>query len=172
MCCERLRPWPLSRRSGIGVGVAASNAPFGLLPCPEGAPDLVSAASLLLAILRTCKARSWTDLTEIPERVVLTDEQLDLLNAHREVLAFVRYGIGQTVTVSACDTCGRWGLVGAHAPEKCWLTFGCPGTAKRASAAKRRDLEPQPEPSPPPVLALVPEPDDEAPGWLLDDWTP
>lgn len=153
--------------------MATSNAPFGLLPCPEGAPDLVSAASLLLAILRTCKARSWADLTEIPERVMLTDEQLDLLNAHRDVLALVRYGIRQTITVSVCDTCGRWGMVGTHAPGKCWLTFGCPGTAKRASAAKRVDLEPQPEPAPaPPVLALVPEPDQDETGWLADDWMP
>lgn len=121
----------------------------GLTPKPADAIPIIQAASLLLGVLRAARATCWDDLGGVlPATITLTDEQIDLLNEHREAIALLRYGVGTTVTIAGCCQCLRWALVGPNSPEKCWLTHGCTGSVKRACAAART------KPDSPPQTAL------------------
>lgn len=177
--------------------MAASNAPFAVEPCPADGAPVVRAASLLRTALEVAKVRQWTQLNgELPARLLLTDEQVDLINEHAQILVGMRAEIGANVTVSGCGQCGRWAYVGSSSPSKCWLTPGCPGVVKRALVAKRvapareadqvadEDAEPDLETDDLPItdvtvrvepgtsVTAAPAEPEPIVTWFADDWLP
>lgn len=120
---------------------------------PKGLPRAAAAAGLALAVLIKTKTATWAEGIEKaaadgqwPMPIVQLDEdQIDLLDEHREALRLLRTdGARKTlVTLAACSDCAAAWLLSAGAPPtRCNLTDGCGGKPVKATAAKRA-----PEPS-------------------------
>ena len=117
---------------------------------------LAQAVGLALAVLRDAKVRSFAELQGcIPARLDLTDEQIELINAHLPVVGVIRWGTRAgagrpataTVTAYVCPKCDRWGLIGAtQAPASCALTPGCAGKPVKAKVATLDKPPPPPKP--------------------------
>lgn len=112
---------------------------MGTFTTPAELPELAQAASLALALLRTAKVTSWTQLVAEPQRlakVVVDPDQVALLNRHKDTLALLRHG-SPAITLAVCRTCGRFSTLSGAAASKCPMTLGCTTEPVRVSAAPR-----------------------------------
>lgn len=99
--------------------------------------DLVQAASLALALMRTAKTNTWADLTTKPDQLVgvnVPPGQVDLLNRYSGPLTLLRVG-PPMVTIAVCPDCGLFTVVAGMVAATCTLTLGCSGSPVRVSAA-------------------------------------
>lgn len=113
-------------------------------------PGPATAAALATFLLRTSRTTSWSELAEriaaedpetlrrlSPFRIEASQQQV--LDAHRDVLTFIRTTPLQTICV--CDTCGMWMIIGKRTvPAGCRLTIDCPGKMIKAPRAKKTAL--------------------------------
>mgnify|MGYP007022641752 CR=1 FL=1 len=117
---------------------------------PTDVPDLVAAASVLIAALKRTKKQAHnlqelfdliTTNVEIRTSVALTDEQRKLIGAHAGDLAGIRikYGgggvKGATTNLYLCPSCNRW-LLSETVIRKCLLTLGCQGEYIKSPIAR------------------------------------
>lgn len=106
------------------------------------APEPVQAAQIALICMKTVKASNWEafvakPIEELRRAIILTPEQQSILEKHRRILPYLR--TKPLVTLSACDTCGRFGLVGSAAiPAKCPYTLRCDGKVTKALVSATR----------------------------------
>lgn len=123
-------------------------------------PLLARAAALGLAVLRHCKALTWSDFErdldmiegldatgeiEVDSRLKevikalaaldLTEEERLLLARFRPVLNLLT--VRPLVTVAVCPECGGWILVSTKTPSGCTMSAGCAGKPVKASIATR-----------------------------------
>ena len=114
---------------------------------PE-APPLAQAAALALGVLKAAGATRWAELEGVlPSTVELSAGQRKLLDDHALVVELLRLAGRRddgsrtpTVTVAVCPACSEWVLVSGPAPSRCEITFGCSGTPRKASVAKREPI--------------------------------
>lgn len=110
----------------------------------DGYTGAVAALSLATALLRKSKANTWAQLTaelEDPEsvtceklkQVILTDEQVELLDSNDEVLRYLK--LLPPVQVALCSCGLPYLLAGGAAPTSCTADEGCTGTPVKPSAA-------------------------------------
>lgn len=114
-----------------------------MLTTQEG-PKIVQAASLALTIMKKTKQPWSVTKDRLPVGVILSDEQVALLQQFSEQLELVvptqAEGAEATTTIYACTECGRWGYISSGAaPKKCTLSLWCEGEVVKASAAKKYD---------------------------------
>lgn len=120
-------------------------------------PDLIRAVSIGLGVLRHTKQRSWADLAAAVAAaeetvavalrlLVLTPDQFERVERHESVLRYIRWGaVGgadRTVTVAACERCGRWLLTTSTVPGRCQLSTGCDGAMMKATPARKTPARP------------------------------
>jgi hypothetical protein len=107
------------------------------------AADLLTAASLTLALLTAAKVPTVDDLTAgaIPADIHLTPAQRDQILANSHPLHWLRVAAGSGLTpgtLAVCTRCGTWQVVtGTKAPARCVLRTGCEGAVVRALKADR-----------------------------------
>lgn len=111
------------------------------------APEVVQAAQIALIAMKASGAATWAEFVTIPiaelrARVTLTADQQGLLEDHRDVLPYLQ--VSPLVTVAACDSCGRFGLVSSAAiAAKCGYTLRCEGAVSKASVQDYRPRVPK-----------------------------
>lgn len=104
-----------------------------------GAPPLLQAAALGLALMKYAKVSRWADLVADPSRlegVTVTAAHVALLNAHSGVLTMLQPG-PPLVTVAVCPECSKFTIVSGSPSTTCSMTLGCKGHPVRASIATR-----------------------------------
>lgn len=113
------------------------------------APEVVQAAQIALIAMKAAGVSTWAEFVgksdaELRDLVSLTADQQGILEDNRHILPHLN--VKPVVTVAACNTCGRYGLVGSAAvPVKCAFTLRCTGAVTKASV---QDHRPQTEKRP------------------------
>lgn len=108
-------------------------------------PEVVQAAQIALIAMKAAKVHTWAEFVDKPDSqlralVSLTADQQGILEDNRHVLPYLQ--VTPLVTVAACGTCGRYGLVSSAAvPAKCGFTLRCDGAVAKASV---QDYRPRP----------------------------
>ncbi|WP_344808353.1 hypothetical protein [Microlunatus ginsengisoli] len=146
-----------------GQGSRSPAAPAAL-PDPRfgieipDAPPAARAVSLAGILLRLTRRATWAQLAlavdgSDPEvlsrlgRLHLSDEQLELLDAHADLIELVVAEPGGSIAV--CTVCGAWLAIGRRAvPTSCRSTAGCRGKLAKAPRARRIPYAPA-RPDPP-----------------------
>ena len=126
----------------------AALKPVSLQPVPAEGP--LAAASLVTALLKRCASKSLEELYASVRAadpkiiakltsVVVTEEQLELIESHGDIVAYLR--TGPTTNISQCDGCGKTTVVQGTPPKRCVLTLGCAGAPAKSGEAKRIPFE-------------------------------
>jgi hypothetical protein len=125
-----------------------------------GLPPFAEAASLAMGLLRAAKLAVWSEFYDaeqqamiLPWEVILTEDQLALLDIHQHLFAILRRSLPVVkdpatkaeiepaqpgVTVAVCPVCQRWiALSSGAAPARCTMRVGCGGKPVKAPAAKK-----------------------------------
>lgn len=109
-------------------------------------PKVVQAASLALAVMKVTK-KTWSESRDdLDPSIILSPEQIGLLDEFTDVLELVAPvqadGVDATVTLYACEECGRYGYIsGGTTPKTCNLKLWCTGNTVKASAATKVKTE-------------------------------
>jgi hypothetical protein len=99
------------------------------------------AAAVATAIMRTEKARYWSQVGPLDGKYALTPHQQYAVEQCANMLSYLRGADPdqgrERIAVAVCPSCHKWLLVGSRsAPTKCSLTMGCPGKPRKVVAAR------------------------------------
>lgn len=143
----------ISDRADMHPTFTVAAVPEARAPQAEG---IVQAASLALAILRSCaNTPTWSALMEAVEapepdetqakraakfaELLISDEQWQLLSENRQIVHSV--GVRPQQSIACCLECGEWFITGeGTTPARCTLSNRCEagsGSLVKAVAAKR-----------------------------------
>jgi hypothetical protein len=113
-------------------------------------PAAVQAVSLALGVLRHAGVGTWAELVErfpeVPDGLVLSDEQIRLLVEWQDLFRHIAWGqkrpggsAAATVSLAVCPECGRWEQVVGSASTRCRLKLLCSGAPVKATVARKAE---------------------------------